>query len=237
MRFNAWLCLVLTKYPFCVILSANRQRGRVCPNSEEMEHQLALTRKFLEGMGIEDKQVESIIEAHSETVNGLKADRDKYKEQAAKVPDLQKQLEDANAKSDGSDQWEKKYKDEHKAFEDFRASVDAEKADAAKAQAYRDMLEKAGIDPRRIKSIMRLTDLSKVEMEDGNLKDAEGLEKAAKEEWSDFVMKTQTKTEPPATPPTTNGNAVEGADPEIAKRLQARHERLYGKSAESKEQA
>ena len=56
---------------------------------------MALTRKLLEGMGIEDKQIETIIEAHSETVTALKAERDKAKETAAKVPDLQRQLEEA----------------------------------------------------------------------------------------------------------------------------------------------
>ena len=194
-----------------------------------------MTRKFLEGMGIDEKQVESIIEAHSDTVNGLKADRDKYKEQAAKVPDLQRQLEEAQAASGKDDEWEQKYNDEHQAFEDFKAQVTAEKADAEKAQAYRGMLAKAGIDPRRIDAIMRVTDLSEVEMEDGRLKEAGKLEEAAKDEWSDFVVHTASKSEPPATPPKTS-SSVEGADPEIAKRLQARHERLYGKTAESKEQ-
>ena len=196
---------------------------------------MALTRKFLEGMGIEDKQVESIIEAHSDTVNGLKAERDKYKEQAAKVPDLQKQLEEAQAASNGEDEWQQKYNDEHQAFEDFKAQIQTERADAEKAQAYRGMLMAAGIDPKRIDAIMRVTDLSEVEMgEDGKLKEAGKLEEAAKEEWADFVIKTITKGSNPATPPETKEKMPEGADPEIAKRMQERHERMFGKT-EAKE--
>lgn len=200
--------------------------------SEEMEHTLALTRKFLEGMGIEEKQVESIIEAHSETVNGLKADRDKYKEQAAKVPDLQKQLEEAQAASNGEDEWQQKYEDEHQAFEDFKAQIQTERADAEKAQAYRGMLMAAGIDPKRIDAIMRVTDLSEVEMEDGKLKDSDKLQESAKEEWSDFVLKTHVEGSKPETPPSTSRGGAEGADPEVIKRIQARHERLYGKADE-----
>ena len=197
--------------------------------SEEMESTLALTRKFLEGMGIEDKQVESIIEAHSETVNGLKADRDKYKEQAQKVQDLQRQLEEAQAAGKGTDEWQQKYEDEHQAYEDFKAQVATEKADAEKAQAYRGMLMAAGIDPKRIDSIMRVTNLSEVEMgEDGKLKDAGKLEEAAKEEWADFVLKQVTKGSNPATPPERKENVPEGADPEVAKRMQERHERMFG---------
>lgn len=199
-----------------------------------MGNTVALTRKFLEGMGIEDKQVESIIEAHSDTVNGLKAERDKYKEQAQKVPDLQKQLEEAQAASNGEDEWEQKYNDEHQAFEDFKAQIQTERADAEKAQAYRGMLMAAGIDPKRIDAIMKVTDLSEVEMEDGKLKEAGKLEESAKEEWADFVIKTITKGSNPATPPDNKGNVPEGADPEIAKRMQERHERMFGKT-EAKE--
>lgn len=180
-------------------------------------------------MGIEDKAIESIIEAHSETVNGLKADRDKYKEQAEQVPDLQRQLEEAKAASDDGE-WEQKYTEEHQAFEDYKAQVATERADAEKAQAYRGMLMAAGIDPKRIDAIMRVTDLSEVEMEDGKLKEAGKLEEAAKEEWADFVLKQVTKGSNPATPPEHKDNVPEGADPEIARRMQERHERMFGKT-------
>lgn len=200
-----------------------------------MEHTLALTRKLLEGMGIEDKAIESIIEAHSETVNGLKADRDKYKEQAQRVPDLQKQLEEAKSAAGSESDWEQKYNDEHQAFEDFKAQVETEKAEADKAQAYRGMLMAAGIDPKRIDAIMRVTDLRQVEMEDGKLKDTEKLQESAKQEWSDFVVKSNTQGSNPATPPTKPSPNVEGGDPEVARRMQERYERRYGKAPESKE--
>jgi hypothetical protein len=185
-------------------------------------------------MGIEDKAIESIIEAHSETVSGLKAQRDKAQEEAKKVPDLQKQLEEAKAATGDGDEWEQKYNDEHQAFEDFKAQIQTERADAEKAQAYRGMLMAAGIDPKRIDAIMKVTDLSDVEMEDGKLKDQGKLEESAKEEWADFVLKTFTKGSNPATPPEPKGNVPEGADPEIARRMQERHERMFGKT-EAKE--
>lgn len=54
---------------------------------------MALTRKLLKGMGLTDEQVDTIIEAHTDTVDGLKADVGKYKSDAEKLPDVQKQLE------------------------------------------------------------------------------------------------------------------------------------------------
>ena len=185
-------------------------------------------------MGIEDRQIETIIEAHSDTVNGLKADRDRYKELAEKVPDLQKQLEEATAQLADSNGWKEKYETENKAYKDYQTKVDGEKETAAKEKAYRDMLARAGIDPKRIDAIMRVTDLSEIVVEDGKLKDAEKLEESAKGEWADFVLKTKKVGANPENPPKTEGG-IEGADPDIAKRMQARHERLYGKSTDEEQ--
>ncbi len=62
---------------------------------------MALTRKLLKGMGLTDEQVDTIIEAHTDTVDGLKADVSKYKSDAEKLPDVQKQLDDLKEAGDG----------------------------------------------------------------------------------------------------------------------------------------
>lgn len=186
---------------------------------------MALTRKLLEGMGIDEKQIETIIEAHSETVNGLKAERDSYKEEAGKLPDLQKQLEDAKASSVGNDEWRQKYEAEEKAFEDYKAAIASEKAEAAKAAAYRKMLIDSGIDQRRLDAIMRLTDLSGVEMDGDHLKDADKLSESARNEWSDFVVKTRTEGANPATPPSGNQQATAS---QAGREIVARRMEQYG---------
>ena len=195
---------------------------------------MALTQKMLKAMGIEDDQREQILDAHQEVLESIKSERDEFKKLAEQVPDLQRQLEEAKAASDDSE-WEQKYQDEHQAFEDFKVQVETEKAEADKAQAYRGMLMAAGIDPKRIDAIMRVTDLSQVEMEDGKLKDTEKLQESAKQEWADFVVKSNTQGSNPATPPTKPSPNVEGGDPEVARRMQERYERRYGKAQESKE--
>ena len=40
---------------------------------------MSLTRKMLKAMGIEDEKIDQIIEAHTETVDALKEQRDGYK--------------------------------------------------------------------------------------------------------------------------------------------------------------
>lgn len=95
---------------------------------------MSLTRKLLESMGLESDKVSTIIEAHAETVDALKAKIEEYKINAEKVPALQNDLENANKeltklKENGGD-WEQKYSKEHEAFEEFKKSQ-AEKEEKA----------------------------------------------------------------------------------------------------------
>ena len=195
---------------------------------------MALTRKLLEGMGIEDKQIQAIIDAHDETINGLKAKRDEYKELADKVPDLQKKLEEAEAAAQSND-WQEKFEAERKAFEDFKSQVEGEKAEAAKAKAYREqVLAKAGIGAEYIDDVMGVTKLDTVKVgEDGAIEGAEELASKAREKWSSFVVKTKTTGSDPATPP-KGANLPEGADPAVERRMAERHARMFG-TTETKE--
>lgn len=79
---------------------------------------MAITRKLLKGMGLTEEQQDTIIEAHTDTVNGLKADVDRYKADAEKLPAVQKELDDLKGK--GDDGYKEKYESEHKAFEDYK---------------------------------------------------------------------------------------------------------------------
>ena len=54
---------------------------------------MALTRKMLKAMGIEDEKIDQIIEEHAESVNALKAQRDELKEAAGKADGYKKELD------------------------------------------------------------------------------------------------------------------------------------------------
>ena len=103
---------------------------------------MALSRKFLAGMGIEDKQIESIIEAHSDTVTALKNERDNYREKAELVPDLQKQLEEAKKDTSLAD-LQAKYDENEKAHKKELAALKKE-SEAAHAKVTE--LETANAD-------------------------------------------------------------------------------------------
>ena len=171
---------------------------------------MAITRKLLKGMGLTEEQQDTIIEAHTDTVNGLKADIDRYKADAEKLPGVQKELDALKGK--GDDGYKAKYESEHKAFEDYKTSVAAEKTTAAKEKALETALKKVGIADKRLQSVARLCKgdglLEKLELDDkGAIKDSDKLETSLKESYSDYIVTTSTQGADTATPPANSGGA------------------------------
>lgn len=168
---------------------------------------MALTRPLLKAMGIDDDKVDQIIGAHTETVNALKEQRDQYKADAEKLPKIQKQLDDLKAAGDG--EYEAKYNAEHKAFEDYKARIAAEKATAEKTGLYRQLLLQNGVDEKRVDAIIRVTDMNGVTVKDGKLVDEDKLSEGIKSEWGSFIV--QQKTDPARVdiPPVNGGDGGE----------------------------
>lgn len=161
---------------------------------------MALTRKFLKAMGIEDEKAEEIISAHVETVNGLKGERD----------DLQEQLEaakqaDPKPSEPGENPYKEQLEAEKKAFAEYKAHVEEEKAEEQKRVLYRKLLAEAGIDSKRIDSVLKVSDLSKVTVKDGAIEGAEDLVNGIKSDWADFIPVTETKGASVAKPPAGGG--------------------------------
>lgn len=179
---------------------------------------MALTRKLLKGMGLTDEQVDTIIEAHTETTDGLKADLAKYKDDAAKLPGVQKELDDLKAAGDGG--YKEKYEKEHKAFEDFKTEQTAKETRQAKENAYRELLKAAGVSEKRIPAILKVTDLNGIEMDGDKIKDADKHTQTVKTEWADFVESTNTTGANTTTPPANNQTPA--APKNIAEALRAK---------------
>lgn len=197
---------------------------------------MALTRKMLKAMGIEDEKIDEIIEAHREVTDSLKADRDKYKTDAEKLADIQNELDEANKKLEAvdTDEYKAKYEKEHKDFEDYKKSIDAEKTKAKKVEAYKGLLKEAGVSEKRIDAITKITSMDDIELDaDGKIKDSDKKIEAVKEEYSDFIVTEDTKGADTKTPPGNNGGA--GKPLSRAAEVAMRHnEMLYGVKGENK---
>lgn len=97
---------------------------------------MSLTRKFLGAMGIESDKIDEIINAHRETVDGLKEELDKYKPDAEKLADVQKELNKYKADSEKLAEIEKdfdKYKADSEKLSDTLSELETVKKDLADA--------------------------------------------------------------------------------------------------------
>lgn len=173
---------------------------------------MAITRKLLKGMGLTEEQQDTIIEAHTDTVNGLKADIDRYKTDAEKLPAVQKEL-DGYKQSGGADQYKSKYEAEHKAFEAYKADVTAKQNAQAKETACAALLKEINVNPNRVSSVLKLMGvdgyLDSVELdESGKIKDSDALKGKLQKEYSEYVVTNSTKGANTATPPQNTPGGV-----------------------------
>ena len=163
---------------------------------------MALTRKQLKGMGLGDEVIDAIIDAHTETVDGLKNQIERYKQDADALPGVRQELE--ALKSTGGD-WKEKYEKEHSDFETYKtAQTEREKA-AKVTDAYKALLIKTGVPEKHVGKIVRLTDMSAYQLaEDGSITDSDKVAEAIKAEWGDYIPTQETYGAPPANPPAGN---------------------------------
>lgn len=172
---------------------------------------MALTRKFLTALGIEADKIDEIVNAHSETVEALKEERDSYKKDAEKLPELQKQLDEANdtIKSNKSDAYKVKYDAIKEEFDKFKKDQSDKEVKSNKMAAYKQLLTSVGVSEKRLDAILKVTDLDSVELDDdGKIKDAKTLADNIKDEWSDFIVQAGQQGAKTSTPPASSGASM-----------------------------
>lgn len=167
---------------------------------------MALTRKMLKVLGIEDDKIDSIIDAHLETVDALKKERDGYKADAEKLPDVQKELDGLKAGGD----FKAKYEKEHKDFEDYKKDVTAKETRTAKEAAVRAYYTGKGITGNNLEIAMRgsAAEIDAAELDGDKIKDTKSLDELIGGTFKGLIGKTETRGTNTATPPANNGGGT-----------------------------
>lgn len=166
---------------------------------------MALTRRALKAMGIEEEKVDEIIAMHTDTVEGLKADIAKYKEDAEKLPTVQKELDALKAAGDGGLQ--ERFDALQREYDEFKGQVTAKEAKAAKEKAARAYYESKGITGKSLDIAIRGSgaEIDALELEDGKIKDAKALDELISGTFAGLVSTTETRGANTSNPPANNG--------------------------------
>lgn len=173
---------------------------------------MSLTAKMLKGLGLTDEQRESILEAHADTVNEIKAERDRLRSDADKLAEVQKELDDLKAAGDGG--YKEKYEKEHKDFEDFKTAQAQKESQAAKEKAVRSYYESKGITGKNLDIAIRGSgaEIAALELDGGSIKNPSVLDELVKGTFSGLVVTTTTKGAETAKPPATTGGRMARED-------------------------
>jgi len=166
---------------------------------------MALTRKMLKGMGLTEEQADTIIEAHAETVDGLKDKLKTAEDKANKLDGVEKELNDLKAQGDGG--YKEKYEKERDDFKAYKADVERKASHATKEAAVKAYLESKNITGANLDIAMMAVSgsVDGMELDGEKLKDTKPLDDLIGGKLSGLVVKTETKGAQTATPPANNG--------------------------------
>lgn len=187
---------------------------------------MALTRNFLKSMGLTDEQVNAIIENHTDTVEGLKAERDGYKATAEKQTQNEAEIarltnELAEARKNSGDAAKVQAE-----FDAYKHQVETDKTNAAKTAAVRKAFKAAGVQREEfIDLLLSKVDLSAVELEGDAVKESAKLIDPMKESYAGCFAETTQQPLPQKNPPSGGGG---GSPSRAAQLVQQYRENLYG---------
>ena len=170
---------------------------------------MALSRKMLEAMGIENEKIDQIIDMHMETVEGLKTERDQNQNAADELEETKKRLAEVESELERSQPYKAKFEDAQKRLDDLQASIASEKDRSNRESQYRNLLRESGIAEKRIDQVLKVSDLDVLEFdENGALKNGDEIKASIVKEWPEFIPTEGTRWAQVENPPTNNSSGM-----------------------------
>lgn len=163
---------------------------------------MASIKDILKQYGIEEKidEIESAIKGslHEEYVP-----KKQYNKKVQALDKLQEKVDDLEAKGENNELQEK-YNNLEKEYNDYKQTVETEKVNADKDKALVEALKTTGFSDSIVKLMQKQFDLSKLELEEGKIKDWDTLVAPFKEEYAGFISEEVEEGLGSVNPPTDN---------------------------------
>ena len=188
---------------------------------------MALTRKFLEALGIEQAKIDEIISAHTEVTDSLKADRDSYKEKAEKYDQTKTELDKAKSELDkvSKDEYKTKYESLEAEFNKYKTDIAEKEVKGRKEEAYKKMLKEIGVNDKSIDAILKVKDLNTIKLDDkGEIVDVDALKESEKKDWEGFIIESEVHGQNPSTPPDNDKEKIDVSNMSMEDYIKARTE-------------
>lgn len=150
--------------------------------------------------------IQTLVTAISNAVGNEYVAKERYKEKLNEIDELTGKLQTAEDSVTTAEKWKTKYEAMKEDFTNFKAEQAKKDTRAAKETAYRALLKAAGVSEKRMESVLRVSDVDGVELNDkGEITDAKKRMESIKEEWADFIETTEVQGAATPNPITNTG--------------------------------
>lgn len=183
------------------------------------------------GEACTDEIENQIMALYLGVVDPMKDDLAKYKADAEKLPEVQKELDDLKAGKSGGEDWKDKYEKEHTAFEQYKTSQTAKETRAAKEKAVQAYLEGKKItgDNLEIAMLAIAGVVDGLELDGDKIKDTSSLDNLVNGKLSRLAVTTNTQGANTSNPPANNSNSY--ADMSLGDKMKRMNEHPEEKQA------
>lgn len=152
----------------------------------------AQVKEILSEAGVPSENINSavskIMDGHTISLDYLRGEIKTYKEQAEKLPEVQKELDDLRQTAAGNDTYKAKYEAAQKELDGIKAEAAAKEQKANKEKAITDIFKEIALPESFHSRALKGLNLAEYELtKDNTLKDADALKTAIKAEWGDII--------------------------------------------------
>lgn len=176
---------------------------------------MAFKREFLKAIGLTEEQISAAMEEHTNVTKYLqgqidqyKADAEKHRADAERLPAILKELDELKARKDYKDDFDRVTKE----LTDYKAQVSAEAEGREIRSAFKQVLSDVNIGEKYHDAIMKATDFSGMKRDkDGKLENADKIKENVLKDFGAFRVTTRERGPKVDNPPAPDNGQPTGA--------------------------
>lgn len=168
-------------------------------------------KKILQSFGIEEDKIEQLKDSITREIGTDFIPKTQYQKKVLSLNELQEKYNDLEAKLNNANEneYKEKYEQTLNEFEQFKSNIENEKTLNTKTDLLKQKLQDEKFNKDIINLLVKEFDLSKIEVEENNIKDWDNVISPFKDKYSGFIQQEVVKGTNPANPPKTEKSEID----------------------------
>lgn len=161
---------------------------------------------------IPSEAIANLVKTITTTVGNEFVDKARYKSKLDEINALKNDKQTAEDELATATGWKAKFENLKTEYDNYKTTQSAKETRTAKENALRNLLREVGISEKRLNTVIKVSDVDGLELENGVIKNADTLKNNVKTEWADFIVDTSTTGANTQNPPNTQAGVKSMAD-------------------------